>query len=338
VFKVFTSVNGPNRQVVLVSRPDGASGVSNFRLRQSTIPAPSAGEVLVRGMYLSIDPWLRAVMNHPALMPTETVVPGDVVGCVVESKNALFRPGDIVQALLGWQHYAVAPWYLLRKIDPDVAPISTALGVLGSSGLTAYVGLFVVGRIKPGETVVVSAAAGAVGSTAAQLAKLAGCRVIGIAGSEEKIRYLTRDLGLDAALNYRAGAEWRSQLAVHSPFGVDVYFDSVGGRVSDAVLPVLNTKARVVVCGQIASYDRRMPPSRSPWLGVVLERRLRVEGFLVSDFAERFPEALQALTTWWRAGLLRSRETIAHGLESAPEAFIAMLHGGNVGKQLVKLD
>jgi NADPH:quinone reductase len=231
-----------------------------------------------------------------------------------------------------------APWYLLRRIDPCVAPITTALGLLGSSGLTAYIGLYHVGRIAPRETVVISAAAGAVGSAAAQLATLAGCQVIGIAGSEEKVRYLTADLGLHAALNYRAEPAWRSQLAVHSPFGVDVYFDNVGGRVSDALLPVMNTHSRVVVCGQIASYDRRMTTSRLPWLDVVLEKRMRVEGFLISDYVQQLPAALQALTTLWRAGLLRLKETIARGLEHAPEAFVSMLQGGNVGKQLVQVD
>ena len=327
-----------NRQVVLISHPDGAASVSNFQVRDSTILAPAAGEVLVRNLYLSIDPWLRTVMNDAALLPLDTVVPGDVVGSVVESKHPFFRAGDIVQGLLGWQHYVTAPWYLLRKIDASAAPITTALGLLGSSGLTAYIGLFHIGRIKPGESVVISAAAGAVGSTAAQLAKLAGCHVTGIAGSDDKVRYLTHDLGLNAAINYKAEAAWRAQLAVHNPFGVDVYFDNVGGRVSDAVLPVMNTKARVVVCGQIASYDRRMATSRLPWLSVVLENRIRLEGFLVSDYGEHFPAALQALTMCWRAGLLRSRETIAHGLERAPEAFISMLQGGNIGKQLVHVE
>ena len=257
-----------NRQLVLSSRPDGAVTLSNFQLRESTIAALPPGHVLVRTQYLSIDPWLRPAMDHDALLPLDTVVPGDVVGCVVESRHVLFRTGDFVQGLLGWQEYVAAPWYLLRKVDPSIAPITTALGLLGSSGLTAYIGLFHVGRIAPRETVVISAAAGAVGSAAAQLARLAGCQVIGIAGSDDKVRYLTNDLGLHAALNYKAEPAWRSRLAVYSPFGVDMYFDNVGGRVSDAVLPVMNTKARVVVCGQIASYDRRMRTSRLPWLGV----------------------------------------------------------------------
>ena len=327
-----------NRQLVLSSRPDGAVTVGNFALRESTIPALTPGDVLARSLFLSIDPWLRSAMNHDTLVPLDTVVPGDVVGRVVESRHVHFRSGDIVQGLLGWQDYAVAPWYLLRKIDPQAAPITTALGILGSSGLTALIGLYHVGRLAQRETVVISAAAGAVGSAAAQLATLAGCKVIGITGSDDKVRYLTNDLGLHAVLNYKAEPAWRSELAVHCPFGVDVYLDNVGGRVSDAVLPVMAAKARVVVCGQIASYDRRMPAARLPWLGVVLEKRLRVEGFLVGDYIEQLPAALQALTALWRAGLLRSKETIARGLEHAPEAFVSMLHGGNVGKQLVQVD
>jgi NADPH-dependent curcumin reductase CurA len=245
-----------NRQIVLASRPDRGSTTSNFKLRDANIVMPRPVRCWfaittfrsTRGCGLS---WIM-----PRCCRSRSVVPGDAVGCVVASQHARFHPGNMVQGLLGWQLYAAVPPFLLRKIDPRVAPVSTALGVLGLSGLTAYFGLFEVGRIKTGETVVVSAAAGAVGSTAAQLAKLAGCHVIGIVGSQEKIRYLTEDLGLDAALNYKTGAAWRSQLAVHTPFGVDVYFDNVGGRISDAVLSVLNTRARVVVCGQIASYDR----------------------------------------------------------------------------------
>ena len=327
-----------NRQLVLISRPDGAVTVANFARRESTIPALTPGDVLVRSLFLSMDPWLRTAMNHDTLLPLDTVVPGDAVGCVIESRHPLFRRGDIVQGWFGWQDYVAAPWYLLRRIDPCVAPITTALGLLGSSGLTAYIGLYHVGRIVPRETVVISAAAGAVGSAAAQLATLTGCTVIGIAGSEEKVRYLTRGLGVHAALNYRAEPAWRSQLAVHTPFGVDVYFDNVGGRISDAVLPVMNTHARVVVCGQIASYDCPTARARVPWLGVVLQKRMRVEGFLIGDYVQQLPPALQALTALWRAGLLRSKETIARGLEQAPEAFVSMLQGGNVGKQLVQVN
>jgi NADPH-dependent curcumin reductase CurA len=326
-----------NRQVVLVSRPTGRLEPSNFGIRESTRSGPVIGEVLVRIMYLAMDPWLRPAINDATLVPSGGVVPGDVVGRVIESRHPLFRPGDFVQGPLGWQEYAAAPWSMLRKIDPTVAPVSTALGVLGSSGLTAYFGLFGVAHIRAGDTVAVSAAAGAVGSAAAQMARLAGCRVIGIAGSQEKVRHLREDLQLAAAVNYRLGPEWRAELAAACPFGIDVYFDNVGGDVSDAVLPLLNQNARVAICGQISEYDRAPQPRGSHWPSAVLQKRARVRGFLVTEFARWFPAARHCLTRWLRTGLLRYRERIEQGLENAPRAFVGMLHGENVGKQLVKL-
>jgi NADPH-dependent curcumin reductase CurA len=327
-----------NRSITLVSRPKGLPIDSDFAMTERPIPRPAPGEVLVRNLYLSMDPWVRSAMSHPSMMPQTMVVPGDAVSRVIESKHPHFHPGDVVQGLLGWQDYAAAPWYALRRIDPRVAPISTALGILGGSGLTAWFGLFAVARIKPRDTVVISAAAGAVGSAAAQLAKLCGCRVIGITGSEEKVRYLVDDLGADAAVRYKTDPAWQSKLAVQCPFGVDVYFDNVGGRVSDAVFPMLSARARVAICGQIAEYARPIAATGPRWLGLVLGRRARVQGFLVTDFAPWFPQALHGLTAGLRAGLLRSRETIEQGLENAPRAFIGMLEGRNVGKQLVKLD
>ena len=316
-----------NRQVFLVSRPKGRLEASNFGIRESTRSVPVIGEVLVRIMYLSMDPWLRPAINNSTLVPSDAVVPGDAVGRVIESRHPLFRPGDFVQGPLGWQEYAAAPWHMLRRIDPTVAPVSTALGVLGSSGLTAYVGLFGVAHIRSGDTVAVSAAAGAVGSAAAQMARLAGCRVIGIAGSQEKVRYLTEELQLAAALNYKLGPEWRSELAAACPFGIDVYFDNVGGDVSDAVLPVLNQNARVAICGQISEYDRAAQPRGSHWPSAVLRKRARVRGFLVTEFAHWFPAARHCVTLWLRTGLLRYRESIEQGLENAPRAFIGMLQG-----------
>lgn len=329
---------GVNRQITLVSRPNGLPNVSNFNITEVPLPTPSAGEVLVRATYLSIDPCLRPAMSDPVLMPIDALIPGDAVGRVVVSRHALFRPGDFVQGILGWQDYAAVPWYMLRKLDPRLAPVSTALGILGSSGLTAYFGLLAVARVVPRDTVVVSAAAGAVGSAAAQLAKLTGCRVIGITGSDEKVGYLLNELGLGAAINYKGGDEWRSRLAVLCPFGIDVYFDNVGGRVSDAVFRCLNTGARIAVCGQISEYDGTVPSAEPRWLSAILQKRVTVQGFFVTDFAARVPEALHYLSTWFRAGLLRYRETIEYGLQNAPRAFIGMLEGRNIGKQVVKLE
>jgi NADPH-dependent curcumin reductase CurA len=326
-----------NRQVTLAAKPDGVIEASHFELREVPAPTPAAGDVLVRTLYLSIDPYVRPLLSSSALDFVGTVVPGDAVGQVVTSNHPWFRPGELVEGILGWQDYAAAPWYLLRKLDPQAAPVSTALGILGASGLTAYFGLFEVARIAPGDTVVVSAAAGAVGSAAVQLARLTGCRVIGVAGSDEKVRYLMDDLGVDAAFNYKSGETWPSKLGTACPFGVDVYFDNVGGCISDTILRYLNTKARVAVCGQISEYDSAAPAPGSRCLALVLEKRARVEGFLVSDFAPRFPQALAALGMCFRSGLLRNRETIEDGLENAPRALVGLLRGRNIGKQLVRV-
>jgi NADPH-dependent curcumin reductase CurA len=309
--------------------PDAAS----FELRESPLQLPDAGEVLIRNLFLSVDPWLLPALR---LLRVGITIPGDAVGHVMISRHPFFRPGDIVEGYLGWQEHAVSPWYLLRKIDPTAAPVSTALGILGWSGATAYVGTFEIGRIRAGETVIVSGSAGAVGSAAAQMAKLVGSRVIGIAGSAEKIRYLTTDLHLDAAIDYKADG-WSRDLRTMCPFGVDVYFDNVGGHVSEAVARILNAHARIVVCGQIAEYGSPMPRTRMPWLAHVLEKRARVQGFLVSEFGHRLPEALRTIEMWMRAGLITYRETRAYGLENAPAAFVSMLQGRNIGKQLVEL-
>jgi NADPH-dependent curcumin reductase CurA len=327
-----------NRQITLASRPKGLPAVSNFKMVESPIPSLAVGDVLVRTTFVSVDPYLRPAMNNSALLPTGACVPADAVGRVVTSRHALFRPGEFVQGMFGWQDYAAAPWYVLRKLDPRHAPVSTALGILGASGLTAYFGLFETARAVAAETVVVSAAAGAVGSAAAQLAKLAGCRVIGLAGSDDKVRYLIDELGLDAAFNYKGEHEWQPQLGAVSPFGIDVYFDNVGGRVSDIIFPYLNTGARVAVCGQISEYNRESPSAGPRWLNVILEKRAKVQGFMVTDFAARYAEALHNLSTWLRAGWLTYRETIEDGLENAPRAFIGMLEGKNIGKQLVKVE
>jgi NADPH:quinone reductase len=326
-----------NRQIALASRPDGHVDRTNFAVREVEIPTPGPGEALVRTLWLSVDPYVRPLMNDPMLLPTDAIIPGEAVGVVISSRHPLLRPGQHVQGYLGWQEYATAPAVLLRRLDPNIAPVQTALGVLGSSGLTAFFGMFAVGLAKPRETVAITAAAGAVGSAAVQLAKNAGCRVIGITSSDEKRDYLLDELGVDVALNYKNGDEWRSRLGVHTPFGIDVFFDNVGGRVSDAVFRCLAARARVVVCGQVAEYERTPPPPGPRWLGTVLHKSARVEGFHLLAFASRFRHALQYLTATYRAGKLRQRESIAEGLENAPGALIALFESRNIGKQLVKL-
>jgi NADPH-dependent curcumin reductase CurA len=259
------------------------------------------------------------------------------VGRVVESHAAEFQEGDIVEGNLGWQEYAVVESKALRKVDRTLAPISTALGVLGMPGVTAYFGLLEIADPQPGETVVVSGAAGAVGSTVGQLAKIRGCRVVGIAGSDEKIRILTAEMGFDAGFNYKSVADYGAELKRLCPAGIDVYFDNVGGAITDAVFPLLNVNARVSTCGQISQYNLEKPELGPRLFGHFIVKRLRVQGFLVFDYAARHDEARRALGQWVREGKLKYRERIVDGIENAPRAFLEMMRGENIGKQLVRL-
>jgi len=265
------------------------------------------------------------------------VMPGGGVGRVLESLDPGFTVGGIVQGMLGWQDYSVVDGRGLRAIDESAAPIQTALGVLGMPGLTAYFGLLDVCRPKAGQTVVVSGAAGAVGMLVCQLARIAGCRVVGVAGSDAKVAFLLDELGIDGAFNYRTSSDYSGQLEGLCPAGIDVYFDNVGGAISDAALRLINVNARVSVCGQISQYNLEQPEPGPRWFGQLIVKRGTVRGFLVSDFAERFPEALREMEQWLRQGKLKHREDVAQGLENAPEAFIGMLQGRNFGKQLVQV-
>jgi NADPH-dependent curcumin reductase CurA len=330
-----------NRQITLAARPTGLPKESDFRLVASDIPAPGPGEVLVRTLYLSIDPYMRGRMNdaksYAAPVQIGQVMVGGTVSRVEKSNDPNFQPGDLVAANSGWQDYALARPKELRKLDPMQAPVTTALGVLGHVGLTAYFGLIDVCDPKPGETVVVSGAAGAVGSAAGQIAKILGCRVVGIAGSDDKVRYLLDELKFDAAFNYKTTADYRAALAGHCPKGVDVYFDNVGGPITDAVLFNMNVRARVSICGQISQYNVEKPEPGPRLLGLLILYRAKIQGFLVTDYAPRFGEGLRQLSAWFREGKLSYRETIEEGLENAPRAFIGMLQGANLGKQLVKI-
>jgi NADPH-dependent curcumin reductase CurA len=266
------------------------------------------------------------------------VMGGGVVGRVVQSHNPSFKEGDIVEALLGWQDYARADGKGLRKIDPALAPISTALGVLGMPGLTAYFGLLEICHPQEGETVVVSGAAGAVGMLVGQIARIKGCRAIGIAGSDEKVNYLVDELGFDAAFNYKTTANYLDHLKQLCPRGVDVYFDNVGGEITDAVFRLINTRARISVCGQISQYNVEKPEvGPRLLLAMLLVRQARAEGFLVFQFADRYQEGIRQMAEWVRAGKLKYKEDIVDGLENTPRAFIGMLKGDNLGKRLVKV-
>ena len=330
-----------NRQITLAARPAGFPSESDFKLVASDISKPAAGECLVQGLFLSVDPYMRGRLRDAAsyAAPAQIgeVMMGGVVGRVVESHAAEFQKGDIVEGNLGWQEYAVAEGKALRKVDPTLAPISTALGVLGMPGVTAYFGLLEIADPQPGETVVVSGAAGAVGSTVGQLAKIRGCRVAGIAGSDEKIRMLTAEMGFDAGFNYKNVADYGAELKRLCPAGIDVYFDNVGGAITDAVFPLLNVNARVTICGQISQYNLEKPELGPRLFGHFIVKRLRVQGFLVFDYAARHDEARRALAQWVREGKLKYRERIVDGIENAPRAFLEMLRGQNIGKQLVRL-
>lgn len=334
-----------NQQILLDNRPEGEAAVSNFKLVETETPALQEGQVLVRHHYLSLDPYMRGRMNdgksYAAPQPLGEVMLGGTVGEVVESRHAKFQPGDKVVGMGGWQLYSVvdgnAPG-MLRKVDTTHVPLSYYLGAVGMPGVTAWYGLVKIINPKPGETVVVSAATGAVGSAFGALAKARGCRVVGIAGGPEKCAYAVNELGFDACIDYRAHSDLKAMsqaLKQACPNGIDGYFENVGGYLLDAVLLRANAFARVALCGMIAGYDGAPLPLQNPAL--ILINRVKIEGFIVSEHMEVWPQALQELATLVAQGKLRPRESIAQGLENAPEAFLGMLKGKNFGKQLVKL-
>lgn len=334
-----------NPQILLDNRPVGEAVASNFKLIEAPTPALQDGQVLVRHHYLSLDPYMRGRMNdsksYAASQPLGEVMLGGTVGVVEESRHPKFQPGDQVVGMGGWQHYSVVDGNasgMLRKVDTTHVPLSYYLGAVGMPGVTAWYGLVKIINPKAGETVVVSAATGAVGSAFAALAKARGCRVVGIAGGPEKCAYATNELGFDACIDYKVHSDLKSMskaLKEACPDGIDGYFENVGGYLLDAVLLRANAFARVAVCGMIAGYDGQPLPLQNPAL--ILINRMKVEGFIVSEHMEVWPEALAELGGLVAQGKLRPRESIAQGLASAPEAFLGLLKGKNFGKQLVKL-
>jgi NADPH-dependent curcumin reductase len=334
-----------NKQILLASRPQGEASVSNFKLVTSDTPPLQDGQVLVRNHYLSLDPYMRGRMNdaksYAAPQPLDEVMQGGTVGEVVESRSPKYQPGDKVQAMGGWQEYSVAnadaPG-MLRKLDTTHVPISHYLGAVGMPGVTAWYGLVKIIEPKAGQTVAVSAAAGAVGTAFGALAKARGCRVVGIAGGPDKCKYVTDEIGFDACIDYRehkdAGTLSRA-IRDAAPDGIDGYFENVGGMVMDAVMLRLNAFARIALCGMIAGYDGKPVPMTYPQL--LLTNRIRLEGFIVSEHMEVWPQALGELGQLVGSGKFRPRESVAQGIESAPEAFLGLLKGRNFGKQLVKL-
>jgi len=328
------------RQWVLASRPPGEPSEENFALREVPIPTPGDGELLIRALYLSLDPYMRGRMRDvqsyaPAAKIGEAMTGGGV-GEVAISTHPDFRPGQIVEGPLGWQTHAVSDGTGLRTVDPTLAPISTALGVLGMPGMTAYFGLLEIGRPRQGETVVVSAAAGAVGALVGQIAKLHGCRAVGIAGSDAKCGYVRDELGFDAAVNYKT-TDVKAALARACPDGVDVYFDNVGGSILDAVLAQITRRARIVICGMISEYSLERPELAPRPTRPLLVNRARMEGFLVFDFAHRYPEGVTQMAGWITEGRIQYREDVVDGFENMPRAFLRLFRGENFGKQLVKV-
>lgn len=334
-----------NNRVLLAARPHGAPQTSDFSIEAAPVPEPAEGELLLQTLYLSLDPYMRgrmsAAKSYAAPVELGAVMEGGTVARVVRSRHPEWAEGDIVLSHSGWQQFAVSNGDGLRKLDPALAPVSTALGVLGMPGFTAYSGLLTIGQPKAGETVVVAAASGAVGSVVGQIARIKGARAVGIAGGAAKCAYLIEELGFDAAVDHHA-PDFAAQLAAECPDGIDVYFENVGGAVWDAVFPFLNDFARVPVCGLIAQYnnsDVNFPgPDRLPALmRAVLTKSLQLRGFIQREFVDQYPAFLRDMSEWISSGRLKYREDIVDGLDRAPDAFIGLLEGRNFGKLIVRV-
>ncbi len=329
-----------NRQILLASRPSREPEEGNFRLVETPLAEPRPGEFLLRTIYLSVDPYMRGRMRdertHSEPTAIGEVMPGNIVGEIVRSSNPVFREREIVEGRIGWQEYAISDGSDIRRIDRAWGPISTAVGVLGMPGMTAYFGMLEVGQPNTGDTVVVSAAAGAVGALAGQIARIKGGRVVGIVGSDVKREYLIETLGFDAAINYKT-EDVGDALTTACPNGIDVYFDNVGGSILDAVLARINEGARIVICGMISEYNLEDPSSARHPIRTLLFRRARMQGFLVRDFQHRMDEGVEQISAWLRDGRIAYREDVVEGLENAPRAFMRLFRGENFGKQLVKV-
>ena len=330
-------MEGVGREIRLVARPRGFPDEELFEIAESPIPEPSDGQVLIRNAYFSVDPYMRPRMNdvrsYVAPFTLGEAMTGGAVGRIAVSRSPRHAEGDWVVHQLGWREWALSDGSGLRPIDPAAAPVSTSLGVLGMPGFTAWYGLFEIGRPKEGETIFVSGAAGAVGSAVAQMARIAGCHVLGSAGSSEKVAWI-RELGCDAAFDYRERSP-REALADLAPDGIDIYFDNVGGDHLEAAIGALRTYGRVVACGSISRYNDAEPAPGPRNMFMVVTKRLRLQGYIITDHGDRFGEFARQATEWVRDGRLQYRETIVEGIENAPSAFLGLLLGQNIGKMLV---
>lgn len=330
-----------SREVRLVRRPEGLPSENDFEIVEVALRPPADGEVLVRNVWMSVDPYMRGRMfDRKSYVPPFRVgapLEGGCVGRVIASRHPGFAVGDVVSGMLGWREAYLSDGTGLTRIDPSGVPLQTYLGVLGIPGLTAYVGLLEIASIKAGETVYVSAAAGAVGLVACQIARIKGCRVVGSAGSAEKVAWLRETARLDAAFDYRACPDLRAELARACPNGIDVYFDNVGGEQLEAALAAMNTFGRVVLCGAIAQYNQASPPPGPSTLVMAIPKRLTLRGFIVTDHLGTFPAFLADMRRWITEGRMVWQETVLEGIESAPRAFLGLFSGANAGKMLVRL-
>ncbi|MDE1152547.1 MAG: NADP-dependent oxidoreductase [Micavibrio sp.] len=340
-----TEIERMNRKIILHSRPVGAPTAENFRLEKVSVPAVPAGHLLLRNRYLSLDPYMRGRMSEGASYASPVtlgdVMVGGTIASVEFSQHPDFKPGELVIAYGGWQDYLISDGAGLTKVPSEISPPSLALGVLGMTGFTAYVGLLDIGLPKPGETVVVAAATGAVGAVVGQIAKLKGCRVIAIAGGTDKCRYAVEELGFDACIDHHL-PDLNRRLESACSSGIDVYFENVGGAVFDAVLPLLNVHARVPLCGLVALYNDvpgKNSSGGSALVRILLTKRIRMQGFIIGDsYAERHAAFFEDMMPWVKQGKIKYREDVVEGLERAPDAFIGMLKGKNFGKLIVKMD
>ena len=328
------------KQIVLASRPKGTPTLDNFRLENIELPEMEVGEVLLKGLYYSVDLYMRGRMNdaksYAPPFQIDQPIAGSVIAEVSESKSDNFKTGDIVVGSLPWREQFIATEKGLKKIDATFAPVSYYLGILGMTGLTAYFGLMYIGKPKSGETVVVSGAAGAVGVVVGQIAKIQGCRVVGIAGSDEKIKLLKEEFGFDEAINYKTTSDMKKAVAEACPNGVDIYFDNVGGEISDAVISNINFHARIPLCGQISLYNSAETPMGPRLQPMLLTRSVLMQGFIVSNFQSLFPEGIQQLAQWVKEGKLKFTETIVHGFDQLPTALLGLFKGDNTGKMIVE--
>ncbi|MBM7603538.1 NADPH-dependent curcumin reductase CurA [Metabacillus crassostreae] len=328
------------KQILLKNRPIGTPTHNDFEVVETSIGTPSNGEILVKTVYISVDPYLRGRMNDTkSYIPPfqlNDVISSGVIGQVIESKSNLFKKNDFVLGSLGWQEYSIIKENTVRKINPNIAPVSTYLSVLGMTGLTAYFGLLDIGKPKEGETVVVSGAAGAVGSIVGQIAKIKGCRVVGIAGSEDKVNLLVNDFGFDEAINYHT-EDVAVALQKACPDGIDVYFENVGGTISDAIFPLLNNFARIPVCGAISSYNNTTEDIGPRVQTHLIKTSTLMQGFTVGNYSDRFEEGIQELAGWLKDDKLKYKETITVGFDQTINAFLDLFKGVNIGKSLVKV-